>query len=81
VHRDGVAEFVAAFDLAEELGDVVGLGQSLASSTRAALVEVVRPMTRRPVAPGAESLSGATMAGLSVAMAARQGAADRGPSR
>ena len=31
VHRDGAAELVAAFGLAEELGDVVGLGQPLAS--------------------------------------------------
>ena len=30
MYRDGAAELVAAFGLAEELGDVVGLGQPLA---------------------------------------------------
>ena len=49
VQRDRPAQLVGAFGLAEELGDVVGLGQALVASTRAALVEVVSPMTRRPV--------------------------------
>jgi hypothetical protein len=31
VQRDGPAQLVGAFDLAEEFGDVVGLGQALAA--------------------------------------------------